>query len=52
MKTFQEFLSEDAASDTQVTISGGVTGGTSGADADLVSRKQPTVLDLHHDSLH
>ena len=46
MKTFQEFLSEDAASDTQSTISRSVIGGDSGADADLVSRKQPSVLDL------
>ena len=46
MKTFQEFLSEDAASDTQSTISRSVIGGDSGADADFVSRKQPSVLDL------
>ena len=46
MKTFQEFLSEDAASDTQSTISRSVIGGDSDADADFVSRKQPSVLDL------
>ena len=46
MKTFQEFLSEDAASAAQATIAGDDTRGDSGADADLVSRKQPSVLDL------
>ena len=46
MKTFQEFLSEDAASATQATIAGDDTRGDSGADADLVSRKQPSVVDL------
>ena len=38
MKTFREFLSEDAASDTQSTIDRGVTGGTSGTFGKPVDR--------------
>ena len=44
MKTFKEFLSEDAASDTQSTISRSVTGGDSDANAEFVSRKQFNLL--------
>ena len=46
MKTLREFLSEDAASDTQSTINRGVTGGGSDAKAEKLSRDQPSVLDL------
>ena len=45
MKTFQEFLSEDAASDTSSTISRGVVGGGSDTFGEPVSRKQRSVLD-------
>jgi hypothetical protein len=45
MKTFKEFLSEDAASDTQATIAGDDTRGTSGTFGGPVSRKQQSVLD-------
>ena len=45
MKTFREFLSEDAASDTQSTINRSVTGGDSDTFGDPVSRKQRSVLD-------
>ena len=38
MKTFKEFLSEDAASDTQATIAGGVTGGDSDTFGNAVDR--------------
>ena len=38
MKTFQEFLSEDAAADTQSTISRGVVGGGSKTFGDGVDR--------------
>ena len=44
MKTFQEFLSEDAASDTQSTISRGVVGGGSNTFGDGVNtsfKKRP-----------
>ena len=44
MKTFQEFLSEDAASDTQATIAGDDTGGTSGTfgrGVDTSFKKRP-----------
>ena len=44
MKTFQEFLSEDAAADTQSTISRSVIGGDSGAKAkgvDTSFKKRP-----------
>lgn len=44
MKTFREFLSEDAASDTQATIAGGVTGGDSdtfGKAVDRTFKKRP-----------
>ena len=46
MKTFQEFLSEDAASATQATIAGDDTRGDSDAKAEKLSRKQPSVLNL------
>lgn len=45
MKTFREFLSEDAASDTAATIAGDDTRGSSSAAGDPVSRKQRSVLD-------
>ena len=45
MKTFREFLSEDAASDTQSTIDRGVTGGGSDTFGKPVSRKQRSILD-------
>ena len=44
MKTFKQFLSEDAASDTQATIAGGVTGGDSdtfGKAVDRTFKKRP-----------
>ena len=44
MKTFQEFLSEDAAADTQSTISRGVVGGGSKTFGDGVNtsfKKRP-----------
>ena len=44
MKTFQEFLSEDAASDTQATIAGDDTGGSSdtfGRGVDTSFKKRP-----------
>ena len=45
MKTFKEFLSEDAAGDTQSTINRSVTGGDSDTFGGPVSRKQGSVLD-------
>ena len=45
MKTLKEFLSEDAASDTQSTINRGVTGGGSDTFGKPVSRKQRSILD-------
>ena len=45
MKTLREFLSEDAASDTQSTINRGVTGGGSDTFGKPVSRKQRSILD-------
>ena len=45
MKTLREFLSEDAASDTQSTIDRGVTGGGSDTFGKPVSRKQRSILD-------
>ena len=45
MKTLKEFLSEDAASDTQSTIDRGVTGGGSDTFGKPVSRKQRSILD-------